>query len=445
MTAKLETKSFFSIGRHCASLGVAERGGNMEIQYWIQEPESDTKKATELKSHAAQEPGRVYHTTHMLVPTIVIIMCSIAILLAATQWDRITSFTNWSEDWTRAAEASETIGTGTEEGWVEDIRKGAAAASCVAIPLALADASQACCKRKVGQGGSGEPPPSRGSVATSGWTRGGMRVDDVFISFNMVAYARTRGRPCLTDIVFDTVNRMARLPEMTFTVTKNWEMSRFIGQNPGALDPTKSFVRCVGDSTNLKSSDGHPARPQVTISGFEFQAPRPLPDGPRVVLHSAGATYKRRTQAMVIHRRTPRNIPTIPYMVSGYVWQRWPRRRITSTFVAVSSLRGYLIDTPYVNIEREFFLPRASPPEVYDMLVQVSCYKLLVTGYLNSSLGPNPNCSVIFLSSSGKSVSLLPSKFGIYMEVCIAHAEVGSPFLSYIKRSFGLATVQAEV
>jgi len=57
----------------------------------------------------------------MLVPTIVIITCSIAILLAATQWDMITSFTNWSEDWTRAAEASETIGTGKGEGWVEDI------------------------------------------------------------------------------------------------------------------------------------------------------------------------------------------------------------------------------------------------------------------------------------------------------------------------------------
>ncbi|KAI9429231.1 hypothetical protein H4582DRAFT_2065541 [Lactarius indigo] len=101
--------------------GVAERGGKMEIWYWIQEPESDTKKATELKSHAAQEPGRVHHTTHMLVPTIVIITCSIAILLAATQWDTITLFTNWSENWTRATEASETIGTGTGEGWVEDM------------------------------------------------------------------------------------------------------------------------------------------------------------------------------------------------------------------------------------------------------------------------------------------------------------------------------------
>ncbi len=45
--------------------GVAERGGETEIRYWIQEPESDTKKATELKSHAAQEPGRVHHTTHV--------------------------------------------------------------------------------------------------------------------------------------------------------------------------------------------------------------------------------------------------------------------------------------------------------------------------------------------------------------------------------------------
>ncbi|KAH8980807.1 hypothetical protein EDB86DRAFT_2835131 [Lactarius hatsudake] len=155
---------------------------------------------------------------------------------------------------------------------------------------------------------------------------------------------------------------------------------------------------------------------------------------------------------MVIHRRTPRNIPTAPYMVSGYVWQRWPRRRITSTFVAVSPLRGHLINTPYVNIEREFFLPRTSPPEVYDTIVQVSCYKLLVTGYLNSSLGPNPNLqrdfplipwkgeiAVLFIGKRKPYVSRAPPqslvRFAItqYMEVCIAHAEVGSPFPSYIK------------
>ena len=29
---------------------------------------------------------------------------------------------------------------------------------------------------------------------------------------------------CLTDIVFDTVNRMARLPDRTFIVIKTWEM-----------------------------------------------------------------------------------------------------------------------------------------------------------------------------------------------------------------------------
>ncbi|KAI9430652.1 hypothetical protein H4582DRAFT_2063553 [Lactarius indigo] len=207
--------------------------------------------------------------------------------------------------------------------------------------------------------------------------------------------------------------------------------------NLGALDPTESFVQCVGDSTNLKSSDGHPARPQVTILGFEFQAPCTLPDGPRVVLHSAGATYKRHTT---------------PYMVSGYVWQRWPRRRITSTFVTVSPLRGHLIDTPYVNIEREFFLPGVSPPEVYDTLVQVSCYKLLVTGYLNGSLGPNPNLqrdfplipwkgeiAVLFIGKRKPYISRAPPqslvRFAItqYMEVCIAHAEVGSPFPSYIR------------
>ncbi|KAH9168609.1 hypothetical protein EDB89DRAFT_1909190 [Lactarius sanguifluus] len=95
-------------------MGVAERGGETEIWYWIQEPEGDTKRATELKSHMAQEPGQALpyqlkHSWQMLVPTIVIITCSIAILLAATQWDMITLFANWSENWTRAAEASETI------------------------------------------------------------------------------------------------------------------------------------------------------------------------------------------------------------------------------------------------------------------------------------------------------------------------------------------------
>ncbi|KAH9169712.1 hypothetical protein EDB89DRAFT_1908358 [Lactarius sanguifluus] len=349
--------------------------------------------------------------------------------------------------------------------------------------------SRACCKRKVGQGRSGEPPPNRRSVATSGWSILDSRWHTV--CRHTVAMLGHEAGHCLTDIVFDTANRMARLPEMTFIVIKTWEMvnasltsdsqvspglmeyqerhhiavphimvtvrSQFIGQVR-----IMTVTCCMGDSTNLKSSDGHPARPHVTILGFKFQAPHTLPNGPQVMLHSAGMTYKRHTQAMVIHCRTPHNIPirihdfhTTPYMVSGYVWQRWPHRRITSTFVAVSPLCGHLINTSYVNIECEIFLPRASPPEVYDTIVQVSCYKLLVTGYLNSSLGLNPNLqhdfplipwkgeiAVLFIGKWKPYVSRAPPQslvcFAItqYMEVCIAHVEVGSPFLSYIKRCY---------
>ncbi|KAH9064423.1 hypothetical protein EDB87DRAFT_1574928 [Lactarius vividus] len=205
----------------------------------------------------------------------------------------------------------------------------------VAIPLALAGASQACCKRKVGQGGSGEPPPNRGSVATSGWSVSDSRRHTV--CRHTVAILGHEAGHCLTDIVFDTANRMARLPEMTFIVIKTWEMvnasltsdsqvwlacdrilqwtltsnskaeqwallSNAEANNNGirecwALGPTESFVQCVGDSTNLKNSDGHPARPHVTILGFEFRAPRTLPDGPGVVLHSAGALPQAYTSA----------------------------------------------------------------------------------------------------------------------------------------------------
>jgi hypothetical protein len=79
--------------------------------------------------------------------------------------------------------------------------------------------------------------------------------------------------------------------------------------------------------------------------------------------------------------------------VSGYLWGKWPHRRITHTFFATSSLRGDIISPPYVDIESEFFLPRALPPEVFDTLVCVAGYKILVTGYLNlhHRSFPNPN------------------------------------------------------
>ncbi len=61
-----------------------------------------------------------------------------------------------------------------------------------------------------------------------------------------VPYAQTRGRPCLTDIVFDTVNRMACLPEMTFIVIKNWEMvsASLISDSQSWIDGMYRERRC---------------------------------------------------------------------------------------------------------------------------------------------------------------------------------------------------------
>jgi hypothetical protein len=105
---------------------------------------------------------------------------------------------------------------------------------------------------------------------------------------------------------------------------------------------------------------------------------------------------------MVIHRHTPRNVPVSVYTfvyamtnilslilqtkhcaVTGYLWGTWPHRRIIHTFRAISPLRGDIVNPPYVDIEDEFYLPRVSPPEVFDTLIRVAGYKILVTGYLN--------------------------------------------------------------
>jgi hypothetical protein len=69
--------------------------------------------------------------------------------------------------------------------------------------------------------------------------------------------------------------------------------------------------------------------------------------------------------------------------VTGYLWGTWPRRCIIHTFCAISPLHGDIINPPYVDIEDEFYLPRASPPEVFDTLSRVAGYKILVTGYLS--------------------------------------------------------------
>jgi hypothetical protein len=54
-------------------------------------------------------------------------------------------------------------------------------------------------------------------------------------------------------------------------------------------------------------------------------------------------------------------------------------------------LHGNIVNLPYVDIENEFFLPRASRPEVFDTLIRINGHKLLVIGYLDSRFGPNPN------------------------------------------------------
>ncbi|KAH9018966.1 hypothetical protein EDB84DRAFT_1442248 [Lactarius hengduanensis] len=159
---------------------------------------------------------------------------------------------------------------------------------------------------------------------------------------------------------------------------------------------------------------------------------------------------------MVIHRRTPRKVPTRPCAVTGYLWGIWPHRRIVHTFHGISPLCKDIVSPPYVDIEGAFFLPRASPPQVFDTLMRIAGYKILVTGYLNlnNRSFPNPNLqrdfplipwkgeiAVLFIGKRKPYVSRAPPRsllrFAIaqYMGVCIAHAEAGSPFPSYMERS----------
>lgn len=50
-----------------------------------------------------------------------------------------------------------------------------------------------------------------------------------------------------------------------------------------------------------------------------------------------------------------------------------------------------MIRPPYVDIETAFFLPSASQPEVFDTIIRIAGYTLLVTAYFDNRLGPNPN------------------------------------------------------
>ncbi|SRR6266702_603159 len=73
-------------------------------------------------------------------------------------------------------------------------------------------------------------------------------------------------------------------------------------------------------------------------------------------------------------------LQTRPSAVSGYLWSRWPCQCITSTFDAVLPLHGDVIDPPYVDVKAAFFLPKASPPKVFNMLIHVAGHKILITG-----------------------------------------------------------------
>jgi hypothetical protein len=77
--------------------------------------------------------------------------------------------------------------------------------------------------------------------------------------------------------------------------------------------------------------------------------------------------------------------------VSGYLWGRWPRRRITYDFDGVSPLHRSTITPPYVDIESAFFLPSSSQPEVFDTLIRIAGHTLLISSYFDSRLGPNLN------------------------------------------------------
>jgi hypothetical protein len=127
-------------------------------------------------------------------------------------------------------------------------------------------------------------------------------------------------------------------------------------------------------------------------------------------------------------------------------------------------------------LKGEFFLPWASPPEVFDTLMRVSGYKILFTGYLNLHNHSFPNLNllhdfplipwkgeiaVLFIGKRKPYISQAPPSCCFilpllsevlfhmhmftqiahcffpfrYMMVCVTHAEAGYPFLSYIERS----------
>ena len=116
--------------------------------------------------------------------------------------------------------------------------------------------------------------------------------------------------------------------------------------------------------------------------------------------------------------------------VPGYLWQRAPRRNITHAFNADIPVQENVIHPPYVDIERSFFMPRIAPPPVFDTLIQVSGYTLLVSGYFDNRVERNVNLqrhfplipwhgeiAVLFVGKRKPFITRGPPEFVIYSAI----------------------------
>ena len=75
---------------------------------------------------------------------------------------------------------------------------------------------------------------------------------------------------CLTDIVFDTVNRMARLPDRTFIVIKTWEMVNASLISDSQVSP--GLMGCT-ESDGVKQFCRRIAVPHIVVTGVAIQRP----------------------------------------------------------------------------------------------------------------------------------------------------------------------------
>ncbi|KAH9180277.1 WD40-repeat-containing domain protein [Lactarius sanguifluus] len=93
----VQALAYSSLGdAHQIVTGVSERAVRSVIRYWIQG--SELKKPAQWKSQGETGRGRAYLTGYTLV-SIVIIMCNLLILLAATQLDWTVVSANGAKSW----------------------------------------------------------------------------------------------------------------------------------------------------------------------------------------------------------------------------------------------------------------------------------------------------------------------------------------------------------